>query len=138
MTLRTYTELQELETYEDRFRYLVLGGGVGEETFGIERYLNQAFYRSRPWKQVRNHVIMRDSGCDLGIEGYEIYSGLHVHHMNPIVIDDLVGDFNEDILDPEFLITTSQATHNGIHYGSEKHLPRQFTERTPGDTVPWR
>lgn len=136
MTLRTYSELAELATFADRFRYLVLTGLVGAPTFGYERRHNQTFYHSRQWKQVRHHVIARDQGCDLGIEGYEIYSHLHVHHMNPMTMDNIQTD-DGSILDPEFLISTTQITHNAIHYGNERQLPRQFAERRPGDTVAW-
>lgn len=134
--LRTYSELLEYETFEDRFRYLALGGGVADPTFGHDRYLNQDFYRSRVWKQIRNHVIYRDNGCDLGIEGYEIHHEIVVHHMNPMRVEDLL-DYNEDVLDPEFLITTTHVTHNAIHYGDGRKLPRQFVERVAGDTKLW-
>lgn len=130
---RTYTELLEFDTFDERFRYLALRGRVGDVTFGFERRLNQEFYHSYQWKQVRRHVLIRDNNCDMGVEGYDIPSGLHIHHMNPVSVDDLY-ERNPDILDPEFLISTSQATHNAIHYGDESQLPRSFTERGPGDT----
>jgi len=137
MTLiRTYSELRHLETFEERYQYLRLKGSVGERTFGFDRWINQRFYRSREWKRVRNHVIVRDDGCDLGIPGYEIHSGLLVHHMNPLMINDLEQG-EEWVLDPNFLITTSLQTHNAIHYGDESLLPRGPIERKAGDTKLW-
>lgn len=136
MSFRTYSELSRLDTFEERFRYLVLHGSVGLETFGFDRYLNQQFYASREWKHIRNFVIARDNGCDLGIEGYEIFSRLAIHHMNPIRPEDIIHS-NDDILDPEFLITTTHQTHNAIHYGDERQFPRPFVERRPGDTKLW-
>lgn len=134
--MMTYSELIDLKTFEDRFHYLRLTGRVGEPTFGYERWLNQDFYRSREWKSVRSQVIVRDQGCDLGIDGLEIHHGLYVHHMNPMVDEDLL-EFNEDILNPEYLITVSHKTHNAIHYGGE--IPyRHILERYENDTVPWR
>lgn len=119
-----------------RFEYLKLGGSVGRSTFGYDRYLNQRFYRSRQWKTVRSEVILRDLGCDLGIEGYEIPHGLYIHHMNPITPDEIrMGE--EHILDPNHLITVSLATHNAIHYGDVSRLPRAPIERTAGDTKLW-
>jgi hypothetical protein len=133
---RTYSELSRLTTFEERFRYLDLRGQVGDTTFGYDRWINQGFYRSREWRQIRHHVIARDLGCDLGIEGYEIYDRILVHHMNPMVVDDIVhGDAG--IVDPEFLITTTHDTHNAIHYGDERLLPRPFAARAPGDTRLW-
>lgn len=123
-------------TFEDRFRYLSLKGVVGESTFGFDRYLNQMFYSSREWKRTRDYVISRDLGCDLAVEGREIHSRILIHHMNPMVADDIVHD-NDDILDPEYLITTTHRTHNAIHYGDERQLPRSFTPRAPGDTKVW-
>lgn len=130
---RSFSELSQLETFDERFRYLALKGRVGDVTFGHERELNQEFYHSYQWKRVRRLVLIRDDNCDLGIPGYDIYSGLHIHHMNPVTIDDLM-DGNPEVLDPEFLISTTQETHNAIHYGDERQLPRSFTERRPGDT----
>lgn len=136
MMIRTYSELSQLTTFNERFEYLRLGGRVGRSTFGFERHLNQGFYRSREWKRVREEVIVRDNGCDLGIFGYEIhYNGL-VHHMNPMVPDDII-DGNEWILNPEFLIFTTKDTHNAIHYGDPSLLPRVVVERKPGDTKLW-
>jgi hypothetical protein len=133
---RSYSELRQIEEFEDRFRYLALRGQVGAETFGFDRWVNQEFYASREWRQVRNHVILRDGGCDLGVEGFEIHSRLVIHHMNPMSVEDIThGD--DRILDPEFLITTTHQTHNAIHYGDENLLPRQFVERRPGDTKLW-
>ena len=123
-------------SFEERFKYLSLRGRVGAETFGFERHLNQSFYKSREWRYVRNHVIARDMGCDLGIEGYEIFDRIIIHHMNPMTSSDIVGG-NDDIVNPEFLITTTHVTHNAIHYGDERQLPRQLVTRQPGDTKLW-
>lgn len=131
--MRSYSELVQLDTFEGRFRYLALTGRVGDVTFGFERGLNQNFYHSSQWKRVRRLVLLRDDNCDLGIPDRDIHSGLHIHHMNPVTREDLY-EFNPDILDPEFLISTSHTTHNAIHYGDEKRLPQPFTERRPGDT----
>lgn len=133
MPFRTYAELSQIDDFNERFRYLSLRGRVGEVTFGFERRLNQEFYHSYQWKRIRRVVLIRDNACDLGVEGYEIPSGIHIHHMNPVSLDDLY-ERNPDILNPEFLISTSQGTHNAIHYGDESQLPRSFTERRPGDT----
>ena len=134
--IRTYGELSRFESFEDRFAYLNLPGNVGASTFGFDRYLNQGFYTSREWKTMREHVIVRDEGCDLGVEGYEICNRLVIHHMNPITPDNLKhGD--EAVLDPEFLITTTHRTHNAIHYGNESLLPRRLVERRRGDTQLW-
>lgn len=134
--IRSYSELRRLRTFEERFDYLSLKGVVGQNTFGFDRWLNQAFYKSRQWQDVRTSVIVRDDGCDLGIQGYEIYSDLLVHHMNPLSIEDIESG-ESWILDPEFLITTSLQTHNAIHYGNEKLLPRGPIMRQPGDTRLW-
>ena len=133
---RGYSELVEIPTIEGRYDYLVLGGQVGRSTFGFDRWMNQQFYTSRAWKQIRSIVIVRDNGCDLGVEGYEIGGSLLVHHMNPVTPDDLIK--GEDwLLDPEYLITTCQLTHNAIHYGDRTLLPRVPVERQPGDTNLW-
>lgn len=125
-----------LHTFEDRFEYLSLNGSAGHETFGHARHVNQTFYRSREWESVRNTVILRDEGCDLGIPGREIYGELLIHHMEPMTSDDIVH--GEDwILDPEFLITTTISTHNAIHYGNATSLPRVFVPRRPDDTKLW-
>ena len=134
--IRTYSELQRLQTFEERYHYLALRGSVGAATFGYDRYLNQAFYTSREWKQVRYQVIARDNGCDLGMDGYDIFSKIIIHHMNPMTVEDVVHH-DDSILDPEFLITTTHRTHNAIHYGDESLLPRSFVERTAGDTKLW-
>lgn len=136
MMTRSYSELRTFPTLEDRFHYLALRSQVGMATFGYERHLNQVFYTSREWKRIRNYVIDRDEGCDLGVPGYEIHTRLYIHHMNPITVDDLRRG-NEDVLDPEFLITTTHQTHNAIHYGDERQLPRLFVERKRGDTKLW-
>ena len=133
---RTYTEISRLATFEERFEYLSLSSVVGRYTFGSERYLNQQFYTSREWRHVRNEVIARDEGLDLGVEGYEIFDKVIIHHMNPITLGD-VEDGSPDILDPEFLITVSHDTHNAIHYGNKNNLRLGFVERRPGDTIDW-
>lgn len=135
-TIRTYSELRSLDTLEDRFSYLSLRGKVGETTFGFDRFMNQMFYTSREWRQVRQRVILRDQGCDLGIDGYEIHRGLVIHHLNPMTIDN-IRNSDPEILDPEFLITTTLLTHNAIHYGDEKLLPQVVVERRRGDTRLW-
>lgn len=137
MTIRTYSELITLPTFEERFRYLQLDGRVGEETFGFDRYLNQAFYKSEEWLRVRDQVIIRDNGCDLGIEGREIYGRILIHHMNPITIDD-IAKRSKYLLDPEYLITTVKNTHDAIHYGDESLLIKLPIERTRNDTCPWK
>lgn len=134
---RSYSELLQYSTFEDRFEYLKVRAGVGDQTFGGERWLNQDFYRSYQWKDVRDFVITRDLGNDLASFDHTIYDRLIVHHMNPIRIEDIV-DFNEDILDPEYLITTCHNTHNAIHYGDASLLPKPMIVRSSGDTTPWR
>jgi len=134
--IRSYAELCHIETFEERYEYLRLGGGVGVSTFGFDRYINQAFYTSTQWKRVRREVILRDAGCDLGIEGYDIHTNLLVHHMNPMESSNIVDDENW-ILNPEFLITTSQQTHNAIHYGDSSLLKKPFIPRAVGDTKLW-
>ena len=134
--IRRYSELKRLDTFEDRFKYLVLRGQVGEATFGFDRWINQEFYRSREWHRLRDEVIVRDNGCDLGVPGYEIHDRLLVHHINPMTLEDIEhGD--DVILDPQYLITTTHRTHNAIHYGDPRQLPRQLVERRPGDTKLW-
>lgn len=135
--IRTYTELLKLKTFEERFRYLKLDGIVGQETFGFDRYLNQVFYRSQKWKSIKNKVIIRDNGCDLGVEGHEIYGRIIVHHMNPITLKDIERE-SEFLLDPEYLISTVHRTHNAIHYGDESLLITAPIERTKNDTCPWK
>lgn len=133
---RSYRELSRLHSFEDRFKYLALRGGVGDPTFGFDRWMNQQFYRSAEWRHIRNEVIVRDEGCDLGIDGYEIHTGLTIHHMNPMTIAD-IRDSEEMILDPDNLITVTHITHNAIHYGDPRQIPRQMVERRPGDTKMW-
>ena len=135
--IRRYRDIRSMTTLEDRFNYLKLHGIVNDRTFGGYRYLNQLLYRSKRWKQAWDAVIIRDNGCDLGIEGYPIYKKLIVHHMNPITIEDIEND-NPDIYDPEFLICVSELTHNAIHYGSASLLPKLPTVRYPGDTSIWK
>lgn len=138
MKIRSYTELSRLTTFEERYQYLRLNGSVGKETFGFDRYLNQVFYqRSQKWKSIRDRVILRDLGCDLGVEGFEIYGKVLVHHMNPITLYDLEHE-TEFLLDPEFLICTTHNTHNAIHYGDESLLITAPVERRPYDTCPWK
>jgi hypothetical protein len=134
--IRTYTELSRIETFEERYRYLALKGEVGYPTFGFDRYLNQKFYTSREWRNLRRQIIIRDNGCDLGLLGYEIHSGLVIHHINPMTVVDIAHK-EDSILDPEFLITTSYQTHNAIHFGDEKLLPRLHVDRSSGDTKLW-
>lgn len=136
--IRSYSELSKLETFEERYEYLRLDGAVGEETFGFDRYLNQRFYQNDPeWKRSRRIVILRDLGCDLGIEGRDIHGKIIVHHMNPITKDDLINR-TKFLLDPEYLICTLDSTHNAIHYGDEQLLMKGPVERTRNDTCPWR
>ena len=137
MIIRTYSELIKLPTFEERFQYLKLDGDVGVETFGFDRYLNQAFYSSDEWKSIRNQVIIRDNGCDLGIEGREIYKRIIIHHMNPITKEDLLYR-TEYLLNPEYMICTMKTTHDAIHYGDENLLFKEPIERKPNDTCPWR
>lgn len=134
--IRTYNELCLLDTFEERYEYLKLQGVLGNQTFGFDRWMNQKFYRSREWKAVRDYVIVRDNGCDLGVPGFEIYSGLLVHHMNPLDPEDLKQGASW-ILDSNFLITTSLRTHNAIHYGDASLLPRNPIARKLGDTNLW-
>jgi hypothetical protein len=136
MKIRSYKELRRLKTFEERFAYLSLRGTVGESTFGFDRWINQRFYRSQEWKNVRSRVILRDFGCDLGIIGFEIFTGLLVHHMNPMSSEN-IAQIDDWILDPEYLITTSHQTHNAIHFGDESLLPRGPVVRQPGDTKLW-
>ena len=134
--IRTYSELIRMSKFEDRYEYLALRGSVGESTFGFDRYMNQHFYTSRQWKVLRNHIIVRDEGCDLGVRGFEIHDRIYIHHMNPMNVEDLVHG-NEDVLDPEFLITTTHRTHNAIHYGDRSLLPKEYSPRKPNDTKLW-
>lgn len=135
--IRTYSELIQLPTFEERFDYLRLDGVVGKDTFGFDRYLNQQFYRSSEWKRIRNQVIVRDNGCDLGIDDCGIHGRILIHHMNPISIEDLqrMSDF---LMNPEYLICVSHRTHNAIHYGDERLIVTAPIERSQNDTCPWR
>ena len=135
--IRTYSELVQLQTFEERFDYLRLDGVVGKDTFGFDRYLNQQFYRSGEWKRIRNQVIVRDNGCDLGIDEYEIHGRILIHHMNPISIEDLQC-MSDLLMNPEYLICVSHPTHNAIHYGDESLIVTAPIERSQNDTCPWR
>lgn len=136
-TIRTYSELVSLPTFEERFRYLKLDGLVGKDTFGFDRYLNQEFYRSKEWKEVRDFVIVRDNGCDLGMDGYEIVGRIYIHHMNPITVNDIVHS-SDFLLNPDYLICVSHNTHNAVHYGDEDLLVTVPVERRKNDTCPWK
>lgn len=137
MKIRTYSELIEISTFEERYKYLNLDGTVGEETFGFDRYINQEFYRSYEWCKIRDFVIIRDNGCDLAIDDREIFGKIYVHHMNPITINDILNK-SKFLLDPEYLICTSKTTHDAIHYGDSNLLITMPTERRKNDTCPWR
>lgn len=136
MITRTYKELSTLKTFEERFEYLKLSSNVGEETFGFDRWLNQVFYRSKEWKDLRDEVIVRDMGCDLGHQDYPIAGRVIIHHMNPVRVNDIV-DRSDILLNPIYLICTSHNTHNAIHYGDKNLLPSPIIERRPGDTKLW-
>lgn len=136
MKIRTYSELRLLPTHQERFEYLKLVGAPGVATFGFDRWLNQTFYKSDEWKRIRQQVIIRDNGCDLGVEGYPIGWKAIVHHMNPISVDQIVHH-DIDILNPEYLILCSQDTHNFIHFGREKIRHVEFADRKPNDQIPW-
>lgn len=135
--IRTYSELIKLPTFIDRYNYLRLDGVVGEETFGFDRWLNQIFYKDREWLSIRDYVIIRDNGCDLGIPDREIHFRILVHHMNPISKEDILAR-SEFLLNPEYLICTCKITHDAIHYGNENLLIGEPIERSPNDTCPWR
>ena len=134
---KTYSELITIKTFEDRFEYLRLNGSVGKDTFGHNRYLNQLLYRSAEWKRLRRTIIIRDNGCDLACEGFDIDGRLLIHHINPITVDDVVAR-NPIVFDPNNLITTTHNTHNAIHYGDDTLLIVSPIERTKNDTCPWR
>lgn len=136
-TIRTYTELSKIKSFDERYRYLKLGGSIGSETFGFDRYVNQAFYRSYEWKKIRDYVILRDHGRDLGVSGREIFERILIHHMNPIKLDDILNR-SEYLLNPEYLITTTHNTHNAIHFGDEGLLMTEPVVRSKNDTCPWR
>ena len=135
--IRTFSELSNLKTFEERYEYLKLGNIVGDSTFGFDRYINQILYKSSRWKKTRDSVIIRDNGCDLGIDGREIYDKILVHHMNPISVEDVTLE-RDYIFDPEFLISTSTNTHNAIHYGNQQTLIKMPIERRKNDTCPWK
>ena len=137
MSIRTYSKLITLPTFEERFRYLQLGGKVGEDTFGHDRYLNQMFYTSDEWRRIRRDVIVRDNGCDLGIQDREIHGLIIIHHMNPITIEDIINR-SEFLLNPEYLISTIKNTHDAIHFSDERILITDPIERRPNDTCPWK
>lgn len=137
MSIRTYSELIKMPTFNERFEYLMLDGIVGEETFGFDRYLNQIFYKSKEWLEVRDYVIIRDFGCDLGIEGREIFGRILVHHMNPIRKDDIISR-SKFLLNPEYLICVSKNTHDAIHYSDSSLLISEPIERRKNDMCPWR
>lgn len=137
MSIKCYSELMSLSTFIERYRYLKLGGSVGKETFGYDRYLNQALYRSPEWKRFRRDIIIRDNGCDLGCEGYEIVGKILIHHIEPITIEDVIKR-NPRIFDPENTISTQLMTHNAIHYGDESLLITEPVVRKPNDTCPWK
>lgn len=135
--MKTYKELSRLKTFEERFKYLKLYGAVGEDTFGFDRFINQRFYRSVEWRRVRDQVIIRDNGCDLGDPDHPIHGRIIIHHINPIKVE----DFNDDpeyLLNPDFLVCVSHNTHNALHYGDENLLPKKWEPRTPNDTCPWK
>lgn len=137
MFIKRYSELKSIASFEDRYEYLRLNGRVGEDTFGLERFLNQDFYRSKEWKDIRNYVIVRDNGCDLGCPGYEIRGQILIHHINPITKADILNR-TPYLLDPEYLISTTKNTHNAIHYGDKDLLPKDPVVRTKYDTCPWK
>lgn len=137
MAILRYSELKRLKTFEERYEYLRLGGLVGESTFGFERFLNQALYRSQQWRLLRNQIILRDDGCDLGVPGYDIHDKIIIHHMNPLTKEQL-HEPDDSMFDPEFLICVSMNTHNAIHYGDASLLPRGPVVRKPNDTCPWK
>lgn len=138
--IKCYSELCQLESFEDRFEYLAKGlsGKVGTDTFGFDRYLNQMFYNSVEWKKLRNHLILRDNGCDLGVPGHDIIgSKIIIHHMNPIGKDDIINQ-TDYLMNPEYLICVSAKTHNAIHFGGFNTLPKTYKERSANDTCPWK
>lgn len=135
--IRTYSELRRIMSFEERYDYLKLNGSIGEKTFGFDRFVNQNFYKSIEWKSIRDFVIIRDNGCDLGFEGYEIRGKILIHHMNPILLEDIENQ-SDFILNPEYLISTTHSTHNAIHYGDKDLLILGPIERRKNDTCPWR
>lgn len=135
MKLRSYSEMIQHASYEDRLEYLLLRGSVGQDTFGFDRYMNQAFYKSREWREIRRHIILRDDGCDLGVEDYEIFGRILIHHINPISPKDIIHS-TDLLLDPDNLVCVSHNTHNIIHYGYSSPIP-PYQERRRGDTKLW-
>ena len=135
--MKTYSEMILLPTFEERFEYLKLNGRVCEDTFGFDRYLNQTFYKSRLWQNIRDQIIIRDNCCDLAVEGYDIDGLIIIHHLNPILADDILNN-TDHLLNPEYLVATSHRTHNAIHYGDSSLLPQPPIERYKFDTCPWR
>lgn len=136
--IKSYSELMKLDNFIDRYRYLKLSGSVGDDTFGFDRYINQQFYKSKEWKQIRDYVIIRDNGCDLSVDEHDINSRIIIHHMNPITKTDIL-ERSEFLLNPEYLISTSKRTHDAIHYGDEQMLyVNGLIERSVNDTCPWR
>lgn len=135
--VKRYSELITFKTFEERFEYLRLKGVVGNETFGFDRYFNQKFYRSAEWKRLRDQIIVRDNGCDLGMDGYEIHGPIVIHHLNPILLKDIIHQ-SDFLLNPEFLICTTHETHNAIHYGDDNLIIKPPIERTSNDTCPWK
>ena len=134
--MRTYSELIQIPTYEERFEYLQLHGEVGKDTFGFDRYLNQKFYRSTEWRQLRNSIVVRDKACDMACKDYEIYDRIVIHHLNPITVDDFINN-RDSIMDPEFLVCVSPLTHKAIHFGDFELINQTYTERRRGDTTLW-
>ena len=137
MSIRTYSELITIPTFEERFEYLQLKGSVGKDTFGYDRYLNQVLYRSPEWKRLRNQIIIRDYGCDLACDGYDIYDKVLIHHLNPITVEDVLAR-SRKVFDPDNLVCVSHSTHNAIHYGDVDLLVTGPIIRTKNDTCPWR
>ena len=137
MSIRTYSELITIQTFEERFEYLQLKGSVGKDTFGYDRYLNQVLYRSPEWKRLRNQIIIRDGGCDLACDGYDIYDKVLIHHLNPITVEDVLTR-SRKVFDPDNLVCVSHNTHNAIHYGDVDLLVTGPIIRTKNDTCPWR
>ena len=137
MSIKTYSELIILPTFEERFKYLQLNGRVGDDTFGFDRYINQKFYRSAEWKRIRDDIIIRDNGCDLAVDGYEIHGRILIHHMNPITISDIKFS-TEYLMNPDYLICVTHNTHNAIHYGDEKQIITGPIVRKKNDTCPWK
>ena len=137
MTIRRYSELKRLKTFDERYEYLRIGGLVGESVFSYERYLNQALYTSQRWRLLRNKIIIRDNGCDLGVEGHDIYDKIIIHHMNPITREQIHNP-DDSLFDPEFLICVCDRTHRAIHYGDKSLLPQGPVVRRPNDTCPWK